>query len=230
MPHDIIGLTFLMLVVVNGSGILASYGLLYFQPKAYKIQDRSYTLDMLNQRMKLISLNLALLFCLTFIGLSLFEGIFSWSTPPFWVLLLQVFFLSLVDDGYFYFYHRFLHVNKWAYRKIHRIHHRAFTPVPMEYIYVHPLEWFGGMGGPAIGLGVLFLMDGSLNAWVFLVYSTLRTLHELDIHSGIKSTWSNYLPFYSQTEHHDLHHAKPHAGNYASTYTIWDKLLKTEAK
>ncbi len=61
-----------------------------------------------------------------------------------------------------------------------------------------------------------------------LKMSAIRNLHELDIHSGIKSSKiTSFIPFYGSTEHHDLHHSK-NKGNYASTFTIWDKVFGTE--
>ena len=55
----------------------------------------------------------------------------------------------------------------------------------------------------------------------------LRNLHELDIHSGVKSSKiTSAIPFYGTTEHHDLHHSR-NKGNYASTFTFWDKIFGT---
>ena len=143
---------------------------------------------------------------------------------------MQFLFISFIDDSYFYFYHRALHNNIWLFRKIHKIHHKAYSPVSIEYIYVHPLEWLGGTGGLVLAYILLFLIVGSLNCYVFLCYLTFRTVHELDIHSGVSSFFAKYIPFFAPAEHHDLHHEKPALGNYAATYVLWDRWLGTLAK
>ena len=55
-------------------------------------------------------------------------------------------------------------------------------------------------------------------------------MHEIHIHSGIKTLkYLKYMPLYGINEHHDIHHSK-RMGNYASTFTFWDILLKTKIK
>jgi sterol desaturase/sphingolipid hydroxylase (fatty acid hydroxylase superfamily) len=136
--------------------------------------------------------------------------------------------LVLVDDIVFYWVHRTLHTNKTLYRLIHKKHHEAFAPVPAEYLYVHPLEWMIGSAGPVAGVALVLGIWGEMSAWTFWLWGAFRTLHELDIHSGIRSSWARAIPLYGVMEHHDRHHAKPTLGNYASTLTLWDKVFQTE--
>ena len=114
-----------------------------------------------------------------------------------------------------------------AIQAIREIHHKAFAPLPIEYIYVHPLEWIVGAIGPFLGLLVLHLAWGAIPAWSLWAYLLVRNLHELDVHSGIKSPLGKWIPLYAPAEHHDLHHAKPTKGNFASTLTFWDNVLGT---
>ncbi len=232
MEHDIVVWGLGAHVIVNTIGIALSYALVLKPPMKLKIQNRSYTVATLNERMKLIGLNLVLLFGITWAALATFEHIFSWTPIAWWLIVVQVFAISLIDDTFFYFYHRWLHENKTVYKKIHLKHHKAFTPLPIEYIYVHPLEWFMGTGGPALGfIAMIALGEGEMSAYTFVIYTTLRAIHELEIHSGIKTVvLSRIIPFYGTAEHHDLHHAKPNCGNYAATYTFWDKIFGTEAQ
>ena len=61
----------------------------------------------------------------------------------------------------------------------------------------------------------------------FIVYLMFRTTHELFIHSGLRSSvFFKLIPFYGNNEHHEIHHAKFDC-NYATTFTIWDKLFGT---
>ena len=85
---------------------------------------------------------------------------------------------------YFYFLHRLMHENKFIYKTIHKIHHRAITPMPFEYIYVHPLEWSSGMIGPFLGM----LLIGGISFESYMLYLVIRNMHEIHIHSGIKTS------------------------------------------
>ena len=80
------------------------------------------------------------------------------------------------------------------------------------------------MGGVAV-----HLLWGELGFAPFYAYVVFRQLHELDVHSGLRSRLAHHIPFLAPNEHHDLHHLRPHAGNYASMLTVWDRVLGTEA-
>ena len=80
------------------------------------------------------------------------------------------------------------------------------------------------MIGPFIGI---FLLQG-VSIYSFWLILIIRNLHELDIHSGLKSSYlTKYFPFSGTNEHHDLHHSILD-GNYASSFSFWDKMFKTE--
>ena len=69
-----------------------------------------------------------------------------------------------------------MHENKYVYYKIHKIHHEANSPIPIDYIYVHPLEC--QIYRSFIGILIL----GGVNIYTFWLYLIIRNLHELDIH------------------------------------------------
>ena len=144
------------------------------------------------------------------------------------VILVQLIFILIIDDFFFYFLHRWMHRNKYILRTIHSIHHKAFSPLSLEYLYVHPLEWMMGYIGPFIGIGIIGLIS-PVSCWAFWIYMLVRNIHELEIHSGFKTKFSQWIPFWGENEHHDLHHAKLN-GNYASTFTLWDKVFNTKMK
>ena len=193
--------------------------------KNRRIQKQAYKPDILWQRLPLILFNLVALTLLTAVGLYMGQGFFVKENPSVLTFVMQLGLILICDDFYFYWYHRLLHQNKYLLAKIHSIHHRASTPFPMEYIYVHPLEWLGGYVGPFIA--ILLLQE--VNVYVFWTYLIFRNLHEADIHSDIRSIVFTKLPLIAPTEHHDLHHSRPY-GNYSSTFNIWDKVFKTEMK
>lgn len=218
-----------MLLLTNGVGLLVS---LYFDkhglPPGWNNQASPRKPGSLRPRLPLIALNLGIMIVGTALTLPFISGGFSLALPTPLQVLAHLGLLFVADDLWFYGLHRLLHQHKGLYKRIHKLHHKAFAPVPIEYIYVHPLEWMSGAMGPILLMALIALVQGQMNAWTFLMWSTLRTLHELDIHSGIRSVLSRALPIVAPMEHHDLHHAKPNLGNYASTFLIWDRLLGTE--
>jgi sterol desaturase/sphingolipid hydroxylase (fatty acid hydroxylase superfamily) len=225
-------LIIITLSITFGCNILAglgSYLVLYTELlKPFRIQSRKYRKNVFWKRFPLIAFNLSTLFILAAIGLYFSFPLFdmNWQSPM--SIGLQLLFLVVIDDAYFYFFHRTLHTSPYLYDRIHKIHHRAYAPFPLEYIYVHPLEWtLGGLGIP-IGLSIICLSTGSISAHAFWMFALWRNFHEFDIHSGLRSTVGSLLPFYGTTEHHDRHHQKNTNGNYASTFTYWDQLLGTD--
>ena len=192
----------------------------------YRIQPKEYFAKRFYERFPLILFNISILLGVGIVGIFLLQDFIAFELPTVWVFVWQLVLIFLIDDLYFYFYHSALHT-KFLYKHIHKTHHRSTMPIPMEYIFTHPLEWFFGAIGPFIGL-VVIASFSEINIYAFWAMSALRNLHELDIHSGIKSSKiTSLIPFYGTTEHHDLHHSK-NKGNYASTFTLWDKVFGTE--
>ena len=203
-----------------------SYLILYTDYlKRFRIQKRKYRSKVFWKRFPLIAFNLSILFFLAGVGLYLTYPMFDMTTQSITAMALQILLLIVVDDVYFYFFHRTLHTSPYLYDRIHKIHHRAYAPFPLEYIYVHPLEWMlGGVGIP-IGLGVIYLTQGSVSVHAFWIFALWRNIHEVDIHSGLRSKLGLFVPFYGTAEHHDRHHMKNTNGNYASTFTFWDQVM-----
>ena len=225
---ELIGITLAITVGCNLIAALGSYITLYtdlFSDK--RIQTRSYRPDTFWKRLPLIGFNLGVLTLLTIVGLALTHTAFSFQWQGLALVAAQFIFLVLLDDAYFYFFHRLLHVNPYLYRTIHKVHHRAFAPFPLEYIYVHPLEWMLGAVAIPVGLITIFALNGSISVHAFWAFAFWRNFHEIDIHSGLSSSIGKMIPFYGTTEHHDRHHMKKTQGNYASTFTMWDRLLNT---
>ncbi len=182
--------------------------------------------------MPIIFTNLALYSALTGLGLYYFhdiaigESFFGLSMPLPVQVALEVAVLLIIDDFYFYFLHRLIHESKFLYRTVHIVHHKNQRPMAAEYIYTHPVEWLLGILGPLLAI---LLMQG-VTFWAWCGYLVARTLHELIIHSGVKSSrFLRLIPFYGTNEHHGIHHSHFEC-NYAATFTIWDKVFKTQSK
>ena len=220
--------TILIIVSCNIFGLLVSIASIHLKFLSnYRIQNRKIKASVFYNRLPLILFNIMLLILVSSFGLyfifPLFEPIIN---IHFLTILVQLLFILFIDDMYFYFLHRWMHQNQYLLDKIHRIHHRAITPFALEYIYVHPLEWIMGYIGPFIAIFLISIFS-PVNILAFWTYQLIRNLHELDVHSGFKSFFSKWIPLWGESEHHDLHHEKLN-GNYATTFTLWDRLFKTK--
>ena len=223
MNHYIL-ITVILLLSINLYGLLYSY--LIVAKNLYnsnKIQSKDIGLEVLKNRIPLISFNVTILILLNVIGLYFFQNLFIKEFKSYSVLIFEVLTVLIIDDLFFYFLHRIMHENKYIYKKIHKIHHRANVPIPIEYIYVHPFEWMSGMIGPFLAM----ISIGGISFESYVLYLIIRNMHEIHIHSGIKTVSIHKIfPFYGTNEHHDIHHSKRN-GNYASTFVFWDILFKS---
>ena len=218
-------ITVLLLIFINFYGVVFSYLITKKNFLAIsKIQVKKISYETFLKRIPLCLFNIFVLIFLNIIALQFLDDIFlkEYISPT--IIIVEVLIVLAVDDFFFYLLHRYMHTNKFIYKKIHKIHHRANTPIPIEYIYVHPLEWMSGMIGPFIGM----ILMGGISFYSYVIYLLVRNFHELHIHSGIlTSKLFRILPFYGTNEHHDIHHSK-RDGNYSSTFTYLDYIFKTK--
>ena len=220
-----------MLVLVGSNLFGLFYSMLVLKTnifKSFRIQSKSYQEAIFRKRMPLFLFNFIILLCVSGLGSYLIYDSIETSFTSFWIIGLQVLFAFVVDDAWFYFFHRWLHENKFMLRHIHSIHHRATTPFPLEYLYAHPLEWMLGMIGVVIGFALILIVM-PINVYAIWIFGLLRNLHEIHIHSDLELPFFSNVPFLSKTKHHDDHHSKL-AGNYASTFNWMDRIFKTNFK
>lgn len=218
-------------VLVNLFGFLWSVRLeRHGVPEAQRAQTAPRRDGDLRRRLPLIAVNAVGLTVGSFLGMWAASGLFTTEGPGWLGGLAQFAILLVVDDAVFYAVHRLMHEVPWLYRTLHAQHHRAYAPVPIEILFTHPAETALvtlGMGG---GVLVVLALWGAVGFVPFLAYVVFRHLHELDVHSGVRSDLARFVPFLAVNEHHDLHHHRPGLGNYASMLTVWDRLLGTYAE
>ena len=217
--------TIVLLICTNLFGLLYSMLVLYTPIfKKFSIQKKSYVKGVFAKRMPLYLFNITLL--LTISGVGAYFGFgFLKQEVSIGIIVFQVIFAFVIDDIFFYFYHRWLHENKYMLKTVHSIHHRATKPFPLEYLYAHPIEWMLGMIGAFLGFAILLIFM-PVNVYAFWIFGALRNLHEIHIHSDLELPVSSKIPLLSKTKHHDDHHAKL-TGNYSSTFVWMDRLFKT---
>lgn len=182
------------------------------------------------QRLPLIAFNILSVFATAIIMGHYIGFMFSYDLNiPWWSIPLQIGFMAFIDDIWFYFAHRWLHENPWLFRHIHSIHHRVRSTLPLDYIYAHPIEWmFGGFGIP-LACVLIYAVLGNISAYAFFAFGAFKVIHEINIHSGIKSIVleKHPLKFFGSSEHHGNHHYKV-KGNYASCFKWLDHCLRSK--
>jgi plant 4alpha-monomethylsterol monooxygenase len=217
--------TIVLLICTNLFGLIYSMLVLYTPIfKKFSIQKKPYVKGLFSKRMPLYLFNITLLLTISGFGAFFFADFFS-QEFSIGTIIFQVIFAFVIDDIFFYFYHRWLHENKYMLKTVHSIHHRATKPFPLEYLYAHPIEWMLGMLGAFLGFAILFTFM-PVNLYAFWIFGGLRNLHEIHIHSDLELPVSSKIPLLSKTKHHDDHHAKL-TGNYSSTFVWMDRLFKT---
>lgn len=199
--------------------------------KKYKIQkDKQETFEGQWKCFKVILFNhfcIQLpLICGTYYFTEFFDIPYDWERMPRWYsLLVRVFGCAVIEDTWHYFLHRLLH-HKRIYKYIHKVHHEFQAPFGMEAEYAHPLETL--ILGTGFFIGIVLLCNHVFFLWAWV---TLRLIETIDVHSGydIPLNPLHLIPFYAGARHHDFHHMN-FLGNYASTFTWWDRIFGTDSQ
>jgi 4-alpha-methyl-delta7-sterol-4alpha-methyl oxidase len=221
--------TVLILLASNLFGLIYSMVVLKTNIfKSFRIQTKNYDSTIFRKRMPLFIFNFLILLSVAGIGSFLIYESMDTTVVSIWIIASQILFAFVIDDVWFYFFHRWLHENKFMLKNVHAIHHRATTPFPLEYLYAHPLEWMLGMIGVVIAFALILLVM-PINIYALWGFGLLRNLHEIHIHSDLELPLLSKLPFLSKTKHHDDHHSKL-SGNYASTFNWMDKIFNSTFK
>ena len=162
---------------------------------------------------------------LTFAGFPIFVAIGvskDLPLPSLGAVLLTLGAAFVIEDAWHYFAHRALH-HKWAYAKIHHIHHKYTTPFGVAANYAHPAETiFTGFGTL---LAVIVLRPHLATVLVWIV---VRQWQAISVHVGYDFPWrpARWLPILGGARFHDRHHQR-FTCNYAPTFVWFDRLLGT---
>ncbi len=142
--------------------------------------------------------------------------------PSVTTVLLTLIFALLVEDAWHYFAHRSLHT-RWAFKKIHYLHHHYTTPFGIASSYAHPAETiYTGFGT------VLPMLILRPHLFTLLLWVVVKQLQATAVHSGYQLPWrpSRFLPFLVSAGFHDRHHRRFNR-NYAPNFVWFDRLLGT---
>jgi sterol desaturase/sphingolipid hydroxylase (fatty acid hydroxylase superfamily) len=145
-----------------------------------------------------------------------------------WRVLTDFMLLFFLMDLFMYLFHLVIH-KTMLYQWIHRLHHEAMDPKPIDLFILHPVETlsFGAMW-----LALLVLL--SFNWYAILIYLTVNLLFGMIGHLGIEPLPDRWRDSWlmrwlgSSTFHHDHHLDVNH--NFGFYTTIWDRMFGTLQK
>lgn len=185
--------------------------------KAYKIQDKKSL--SLSHTSNIILVNFSLIAYILPSFIALYFSIYNHNKIKIYQIRDLV-CTALLDDFYFYWFHRFLHT-KFMYKHIHSIHHQARAPKILDYLYAHLFELIFG------SLGILIcVLTFNLDFTTTFIFTIFRHIHEAHIHCGYNFTFLPKIPFMTSTLNHDKHHLNVIC-NYSNSFIIWDLLFGT---
>jgi ferredoxin-NADP reductase/sterol desaturase/sphingolipid hydroxylase (fatty acid hydroxylase superfamily) len=141
---------------------------------------------------------------------------------------LSFFIVLFIDDMFFYWSHRAMHLPRF-YKFFHKVHHESTDPSPLTAFAFHPseaiVEYF-------VAFVLPFLLP--LNFGVIIVWQIFSMLNNVLAHLGYEiypKGWVKFplLKFKTASTHHNMHH-QLFNGNYSLYFTWWDKWMGTEFK
>ena len=166
--------------------------------------------------------NIALMFALGDTLYAKFDLGFSEFTPGFWSVILSFLGSMILFDTWFYWTHRLLH-QKPFYRRVHRWHHRSVTPAAWSNNSDRLVD---NLFIQSYWMLAHFLLP--ISPWVLVAHKIYDQITGTLGHAGVEyggPLCAPPSPLISVT-HHDQHH-RYFKCNYATHFTIWDRLMGT---
>lgn len=140
-------------------------------------------------------------------------------------LLLQLVFLVVGFEAYYYAIHRLLHT-RTLFRRVHAVHHRSQSPTLLSALSWHPVEATliagflpAAMAAVELHVAAITLASTFLSASIALAHCG----HEIFPRA---ITRIPILRWYVTPLVHDAHHARSDV-NYGASLNLFDRLLGT---
>ncbi|MGF1499830.1 MAG: sterol desaturase family protein [Elainellaceae cyanobacterium] len=144
-----------------------------------------------------------------------------------WYLGFSFVAVLILQDTYFYFLHRLLH-HPSLFRYFHKGHHGSRNPTPWTSFAFDPLE--ACIQG-CFFVGIVFVLP--LHFGTLIAVLMTMTLWAVFSHLGFRVFPDSWFPWWFNQwligpTHHIVHH-HCYKANYGLYFTIWDRLLGTQA-
>ncbi|WP_160714383.1 sterol desaturase family protein [Chitinophaga solisilvae] len=156
-------------------------------------------------------------------------GVILISTDVSWRIFTDALALFLAMDLLMYLFHYLIHQHAFLYKTLHRLHHEATDPVPIDLFILHPLETlsFGA-------LWLILLLPFRLNIYGIIIYLVINVFFGMMGHLGMEPIPENIrrwlgMQYLGTSAFHHGHH-RHEAYNYGFYTTIWDRLFRTLRK
>jgi Delta7-sterol 5-desaturase len=139
---------------------------------------------------------------------------------------IRFFIFLLVQDAYYYWFHRWMHLPK-VYKYLHLIHHKSVHSSVLTSFAFHPFETiFQAVFLPMI------IMILPLHIYALTAALVIMTISATINHGGVEIYPSGKFGMWLRkwfigATHHDFHHRKFNY-NFGLYFTFWDRLMKTE--
>lgn len=162
----------------------------------------------------------------TFAGYWLWQqGYIRINTTVSWRIVTDAVALFLAMDLLMYGFHYIIH-QTFLYRLLHRLHHEAIDPVPIDLFILHPLETlsFGA-------LWLLLLLPFNTNFYGMLLYLGINVVFGMTGHLGMEPfpekvrQWP-VLKYLGTSSFHHAHH-RHEQYNFGFYTSIWDRIFRT---
>ncbi len=149
------------------------------------------------------------------------------SDYPLWWLPASLVIALLLQETYYYWFHRWMHIPS-VFRIVHKWHHDSHIASPWTAFSFHPIEGLI----QAIFLPLLLLIL-PMNLYVLVFYLTVMSISSVINHLDIEV----YPKWFTKTlvgksvigaTHHASHH-KQYKYNYGLYFTWLDRIFKTES-
>jgi sterol desaturase/sphingolipid hydroxylase (fatty acid hydroxylase superfamily) len=155
------------------------------------------------------------------------SGFITFNSEPaaWWVIALEYAFYFFAFDTYFYWLHRWMHIEP-VYTWVHKIHHYSTSPNLLTTLSVGPLESI--INGSFVPL---FTAAVTLHEGTMALITPTAIVMGLYVHSGYEflprwwnKTW--LTRWFITATFHDQHH-KYFRWNFGGYTTIWDFICGT---
>ncbi|MAD97432.1 MAG: sterol desaturase [Flavobacteriaceae bacterium] len=145
---------------------------------------------------------------------------------PIWYLFVSIILVLFLQDTYYYWVHRWMHLPK-IYKYFHLVHHKSIHTSVFTAFSFHPLETVL----QALVIPILAILV-PLHLYAIIAIITLMTISATINHAGVEvypsgrfGAW--FKKWVIGATHHDVHHKKFNY-NYGLYFTFWDRWMKTE--
>lgn len=164
---------------------------------------------------------------------------YSWTWSMLLLLPIKITVYETVNDFFYYWMHRVLHLNPWIYKQVHKLHHSSKCPTALNSSTMTVAETFMTFACTDwLTLGIMYHF-WPMQLQEFIMFSCWIVSIEVYGHSGhvldndSPSVWRFgmsgilcTLGVRLDTKDHELHHWN-NVVNFGKRMQLWDKVFGT---